>query len=139
MELLSIIVDDETYAVEVKLVQKVARRMSWTGVPTAPRAVVGIANLKGGIVTLLSLSELLKRGRSGSAEYAVVLKPFSDGYGQIGLLIDRPGGLITIDDERILPQHFTSEEQDENVISGLADLDGHLYRIIDIQAILRRY
>ena len=136
---LSLLADGALFAVDVTGVQKVVRNMAWTNVPAAPDAVVGIANLKGGIVTLLSLSELLGRKRSEHAVHAVIFKPFPNGNGQMGLLIDSPGDLITIDDDDILPPYLAADEIEYSFIKGLAELDGKLYRIIDVESIFNRF
>ena len=134
MNALSLYSDGEIFAVDVALVQKVVRQMVWTRVPAAPDAVVGLANLKGGIVTLLSLSELLGRSRSAQAVHAIIFEPFTDGYGQMGLLVDHPSGLVTIDEAEVIPPPPTADEKDEPIISGLSELGGTLYRIIDVDS-----
>ena len=136
---LSLLMDNELFAVDVTLVEKVVRNMTVTSIPAAPAAVIGITNLKGGVVTLLSLAELLGRSRNPNAAYAVILKSLSSGNDRMGLLIDSPGDLIRIDDNEILPPGRITEEYERSFISGLADSDGNLYRIIDIEAILNFY
>ena len=133
---LSLFADGELFAVDVMLVKKVVRNMAFTPVPAAPDAVAGIANLKGGIVTLLSLAELLGRPRGTQAVHAVIFKSFTDDNGQMGLLVDNPGDLITIDDAEILPPHMTAEDEYRTIISGLAEVDGKLYRLLDIDSII---
>ena len=99
--------DGEYYAVDVTLVQKVVRNITYTPVPAAPGAVAGIANLKGGIVTLFSLADLLKRKFTGNANDAVIFKPLTDGNDQLGLLINKPGDIIDINEEEISPAPVT--------------------------------
>jgi len=131
MRCLSFFTGKEFYAVDVTLVQQVARKMVVTPVPTAPDAVVGITNLKGRVITLLSLCELFGHKEKpageplGGAVDAVVFKSFSGGDDQIGLVIDRPGNLIDIDDNAI---H-----------SGIAEVGNRFYRIISIDSIIERY
>ena len=132
-------VDGELYAVDVAHVLKVAGYMDLTPLPAAPYAVAGIANLKGGIVTLLNLTELLGNGRRKQADYAVIFKPVVDGYGRMGLLVDNLGGLISIEESEIIPLRPLAEDQDAGIISGLAEPEGRLYRIIDIFSVIRKY
>jgi len=136
---LSLVMDGEFYAVDVTTVERVVRNMVWTKVPAAPETVAGIANLKGGIITLLSLARLLGRSEAGQTANAVVFKPFANGDGQMGLLIDRPGDLIAIDDSQIIPPHTEGEMEESSIVSGLAEIEGKLYRIIDIDIILSRF
>jgi len=141
---LSFFANDELYLVDVTLVQKVTRNMAVTPVPAGPAAVVGIANLKGRIVTILSLAVLLGRAQSNTgpdnqAISAVVFKPFAHSQDQMGLLIDKPGDLITAHEGDILPPPGINGTQAACYISGITETGGKLYRIIDIDAIMNRF
>ena len=139
MEGLSLFADGELFAVDVTLVEKVVRNITYTPIHAAPETVAGIANMKGGIVTLLSLSELLGRGRSAEAVNAVVFKPFTSGNDQMGLLVNQPDELITIDDDMIVPPHLSGNDEEESFISGLAEVGERLYRIIDVDLIMKQF
>jgi len=115
-----------------------------TPVPTASDAVVGIANLKGRVVTLLDLSCLLGRKKqrtdiSADIVDAVIFKSLSGGENQTGLVIDRPGNLIDIDDEAISLPSLTTDSEESFCISGIAEADDRLYRLISIDSIIERY
>jgi len=145
MRCLSFFADNEFFAVDVTLVQKVARKMTVTPVPTAPDAVVGIANLKGRIVTLLSLSQLLGRrvkrteGSATDTIDAVIFKSFSGGENQTGLVMDKPGNLIDIDDDSISLPSLTTGAEESFCISGIAEVDDRFYRIISIDSIMEKF
>ena len=136
---LSFIADGEFFSVDVTLVKKVVRNMAITPIPAVPGAVVGIANMKGRIVTVLSLAELLGRGRDAQAESAVIFKSFTNGNDQMGLLVDKPVGLIDIDENEILPLPRTAGEEEKFCISGMTEVEGRLYRIINIDSIISRF
>ena len=136
---LSFFAGGELFAVDVTLVEKVIRNIPFTKIPAAPEAVLGIASIKGGIVTILSLTELLGRKKGPKASNAVIFKPFTNGNDQMGLLIEKPGGLIDIDDNEILPPPFLAYEGNKHCISSMAEVDGVLYRIINIDSIINRY
>ena len=135
MRCLSFYAGGEFFAVDVTLVQKVVRNMTFTPIPAAPPAVAGIANIKGGIVTLLSLTELLGRERGKRAATAVVFKSLTNENDQMGLLVDQPGDLIDIEESVILPPPLPEEGEEKFCVSGIAETDGKLYRIINIDSI----
>ena len=149
---LSFIADGEFFTVDVTLVQKVAGNMTITPVLTAPDAVAGIANIKGRVVTVLNLAALLGRG----ADYekrekrvhtvnAVIFKPFTEENDQMGLLIDKPGNLIDIDQDRIMPLSSKAgagadpDLPEETCLSGMAESGGELYRIVSVDSIINRF
>ena len=145
MRCLSFFTDNEFFAVDVTLVQKVTRRIKVTPVPTAPDTVVGIANLKGRVITLLCLRELLGRkkkrveGSLANTVDAVVFKSFSGGSNQIGLVIDKPGNLIDISDSTISLPSLSTGTEESFCISGIVEVDNRFYRIISIDSINERY
>jgi len=139
---LSFLVDGELYAVDVTLVQKVARMLAITPVPSAPDEIVGIANLKGKVVTVLSLSRLLDSSKPYEAIlYAntIVFKYGSSLEDQMGLAVEKPGNLIDIDDSAIRSPPVQADSAENNCIMGVTEIDDKFYRIIDIESILRKY
>jgi len=145
MKCLSFLVDGDLFAVDVTLVREFARKMTVTPVPSAPDAVVGITNMKGRVITILSLSELL--GRKGKAVgevccdtvSVILFKSLSGDEDQAGLTIDKPGELIEIDDQAVRKPSLTKGGDESFCISGIAEVEDRLYRIIDIYSIIERY
>ena len=141
---LSFFVKQELYTVDVTGVMKVVRNIATTPVPAVSDEVVGIVNLKGMVITILSLPMLLGYKRTEDMQTidsinAVIFKPIVDGSDQMGLLIDTPGDLITIDTESIRPLPVNVTFEEKQILSGLADVDGKLYRIVDIPSIVNRF
>jgi len=135
----SFLADEELYTVDVTLVRQVVRNITFTPLSGVADEIAGIANINGGIVTILNLAELLGLKRGSRAVHAVIFKPFTDGNDQMGLLIDEPGDLIDINENEILPPPLTAGEWKKSCISGMIDVDGRLYRIIDIDSIIKRF
>jgi purine-binding chemotaxis protein CheW len=145
MRWLSFKIGGELFAVDVTTIQKVVRNMGYTPVPAAPRGIVGIANLKGKVVTLLDLATMDGR-QSGAAGWrsarlvnAVVFKTFMDDGNQMGLRIDTPRGLIESDEVLPIPLETDDRDRDREYLSGLALVDEMLYRLIDVDAIIARF
>ena len=142
MKGLSFLVGGELYAVDVTLVQKVARMLAITPVPSAPLEIVGIANLKGKVVTVLSLSKLLGADESCEATLysnTIIFKYGSSHEDQMGLAVEKPGNLIDIDGDAIRSPPVTAGTEENRCISGVTEIDDSLYRIIDVEAILSRF
>jgi chemotaxis signal transduction protein len=131
MKGLSFLANNELYAVDVSLVEKLARRMAVTPVPYAPAVVAGVGNTKGKIITVFNPFGL---GCANTVN-VIIFKPFSDGGGQIGLVIDKTGDLIDIDDEAVtLPRTEAGSYRAE-----VAEAAGMLYRIIDVNNLRNIY
>jgi len=142
MRCLSFLVDEDYFAVDVTLVREFARKMTVTPVPSAPDAVIGITNMKGRVITLLNLCELLGRKGRDSVDdtvNAILFKSLSGDEDQIGIKIDKPGELIDIDDQDTRKPSIEIEADESFCISGIAEIDHELYRIIDIYSIIEKY
>lgn len=140
---LSFFVDDECFAVDVSQVAKVERKLAVTPVPAAPGGVEGIANLKGRVLTILSISALRGKKTDTGAwrgtwkTNAVIFKPFFGEGDQMGLVIDKAADLIEIDEDKIMPPPMA--EDGISYVAGVAETGGVFYRIIDMDSIIRRF
>jgi len=145
MEALSFIVDGEFFAIDVSLVQTVVRKIPVTPVPTAPDEIVGIANFKGRVITVLCLKSLLERSESKPLRHpdqtynTVIFKPLYGDEDQFGLVIDKSGDLIKISKEDTNPYFHSAEPESYSCFSSIAEIDGTLYRMVDLHQISERY
>ena len=145
MKVLSFVVADEAFAVDASLVQTVTRKLTVTPVPVAPVEISGIANLKGRVVTVFNLYELLaykerrKDQRAVHAVNAVVFKSFSGSDDLIAVTIGQPGNLIDIDDDAVRRIDHEAGQGENIYVSEIAEAHDTLYRIVDIGSIMEKY
>lgn len=86
-------VGDADFALPVAAVREVARRPTLTRVPLAPASLVGLANLRGSVLPVVSLAALLgKAVRDGG--WVIVLEQADP----VGLLVDHVAALTAQDD-----------------------------------------
>jgi purine-binding chemotaxis protein CheW len=87
------------YAVSAKSVAEVIRTPHVARVPQAPRALLGIANLRGAVLPIVSLRALLglDDAREGVASRAIVL----DGGAPVAIAVDAIDALIAVEPDRI--------------------------------------
>ena len=139
---LSFTVGGEMYAVDVTLVQKVARKLAITPVPSAPAEILGVANLKGRVVTVLSLKKLLGLDTQSESEHyanTIIFKSWTNSEDQMGIAVEKPGNLIDIDTDTIRTRPLTVGTEGSFCIAGVAEVGDGFYRIIDIETIRRKY
>jgi len=145
VEALSFIIDGEFFAIDVSLVQTVVRKLPVTPVPTAPGEIVGIANFKGRVITVLCLNSFLEstdyrsEGEAPKAVSTVIFKPMSGDDDQLGLVIDKAGDLINVHDDDAMPYVHPSQSEGYSCISSIAEIEGALYRIVDLYQITEKY
>ena len=145
MKVLSFLVDNELFCADVRLVEKVTRKMILTQLAAAPHVINGLVNLKGRVITAFNLYQILGRkerrnaGRKSDTVNAIVFNSFSGEEDQMCLIINKPGELIELDDETVSPPVLATGAEESFCISGIAEKDNKLYRIIDIDSIINRY
>lgn len=66
-------VGDDTYAIPLHQVREVVSAPELTALPTSPATVLGLLNLRGGIVPVLDPAALLELGQVEAVAFAVVV------------------------------------------------------------------
>jgi purine-binding chemotaxis protein CheW len=123
------------YALPAETVAEVIRIPATTRVPQAPRALIGVANLRGAVLPVVSLRALLDlEGEPGTASRAIVL----DSAAPVGIVVDAIEALFTIDAERIETRSAQLSVEQGEKLSGAFPLgDGQgAARVLDVQALL---
>ena len=128
-------VDDLYFGVEVCQVQEVIRYQHTTRVPLAPAVVQGLMNLRGQIVTALSLRERLglSASDSDSRPMNVVIRTPD---GPISLLVDEIGDVVQVDRDYFEPPPETLQGEQRSLISGAFKLDEQLLLILDTDKVV---
>ena len=124
-------VDDLLVGVDARRVQEVVRCQDLTPVPLAPRAVHGLMNLRGDIVTAIDLRTRLNlppRG-PGAAAMGVVLAPE---YGLVSLIVDAAGDVLELDEERCEPPPGTLQGSSRALVLGAYKLRDRLLVLLDV-------
>ena len=76
---------------------------------------------------------------ANNAANALIFKVLTGGSDQIGMLIDTPCDLVIFDERLILPLPLETNAREKKFISGVANVDGKLYRIINVFSIINQF
>ncbi|MEP9358338.1 chemotaxis protein CheW [Sphingomonas sp. KR3-1] len=91
-QLLTLGVDGQRFGVSAALVREVARLPRLARVPHAPPALLGLANIRGAVVPVLSLARLVDQPSGGERRVVIV----EDGE-VVGLAVDEVAQMIDLD------------------------------------------
>lgn len=123
-------VDNLLFGLDVAEVQEVVRFQDMTRVPLAPRAIKGLINLRGQIVTAVDM-----RMRLGLRPLSAELKPLNvivrTTDGPISLLVDEIGDVLELTDERFEAVPQTLRGPVRTLVLGVFKLDGQLLLILN--------
>ena len=121
--------------IEVQQVQEVIRRQTMTRVPLAPRAVRGLINLRGQIVTAIDLRERLGLPpRSDEHEPMNVVVRTDEGA--VSLLVDEIGDVLEIENETFEQPPETVSGTTRELVRGVYQLRDKLLLVLDTERTL---
>ena len=123
--------DGHLYGLEVEHVQEVLRAQSLTRVPQAPRAVAGLLNLRGQVVTAIELREKLGLPPRPEDTTAILIVVRLGGE-VVSLLVDTIGDVVDVADGDFELPPDTLDGAVRELIRGAYKLDGQLLLAFDV-------
>ena len=128
--------DDQLYALPARDVREVIRVPELARVPQGPPALLGIANLRGSVLPVAGLRELLGRDASVGTSYgrAIVL----DAGAPVAVAVDSVATLETVSSEQVaVDQTELGVEGAEKLLGAFATgPDKRVVKILDVTALL---
>jgi purine-binding chemotaxis protein CheW len=106
-----------------------------TTVPLAQTEIAGLLNLRGRVVTAVSLRRRLGLEDNGNAgrRMAVGLENQGEAY---GLLVDEVGEVLKLDSDEMQPNPVHMDRRWVNLSQGVHQLQGELMIVLDVDAVL---
>ncbi len=151
--LVSFRVGPQLFGIEILLVREIDTRLDCTPVQLAPKYIVGLANLRGQIVTLFDLGERLgvRERLAEGGTHDIMLRSTNDlalvrsrvhrddlftCADPVGLRVDSIGDIVEVDDGAIegVPANVTGVER--QFLSGVALLADELLLMLDLKQLL---
>ena len=128
-----VVVGGECFAVDLRHVREVFELDSVTPVPGMPASLLGVANLRGTIIPLADLREMLGVSLATSPRYVIVVRHEAL---QVGLLIDGVPEIRTIYDEDQLGMADSHAVSAHRFLSGLIRVDNRVSGMLQIGSLL---
>ncbi len=134
-QLVSFVVEDEEFGVDILKVQEIIRTVDITRVPKSPEFVEGVINLRGKIVPVIDLRirfGIAKRERDN--ETRIIVVELSDRV--VGFLVDKVKEVIRVEKNIIEPPPELTTSISSNYITGVAKLQDRLLILLDLDKVL---
>ncbi len=129
-------VDERLYALPADEVTEVIRTPRVARVPQAPRALLGLANLRGEVLPVATARGLLGKPErdSSAADRTIVL----GGAAAAGLAVDGIEGLIAVEPDRFAADQELAAEAGETLAGAIRPAGGtEVVRVLDIRSMLQ--
>lgn len=135
MEFITVIVARQLLGLPIDRVHDVFVVSEMTKVPLAQAEIAGLLNLRGRVVTAVSLHSRLGLKDDGRAErrMAVGLENQGEAY---GLLVDEVGEVLKLNSDEMQPNPVHMDRRWVNLSQGVHQLQDELMIVLDVDAVL---
>ncbi len=130
-EFLGISLEKELIGLSLKEILTISKVLDIVKVPYTPLYIVGVINLRGEILPVLSLKQILGLSESKEPTRIVVL---DSKHGKAGVLVDNIVGVIRIPQERFEPNPMAGRYS--MYVSHVAQTEYGLMEILDVGRIM---
>lgn len=135
-QFVTFICNDEVFAVDMAPVKEIIRVPDVVRVPMAPKALNGLANLRGKVLPIVSLARTfgMKESSHDEATRAVVI----DFGHPLGFVVDRVASVVNVDAHQMADVKAISATVSSKLLKGLLkDVGGHsMTMILDFEKII---
>ena len=135
LELLTFIIAGEQYAIEIERIVEIVTQRPITRIPNADRSVVGIISLRGTVVTLVDVRNMLRHGSAPSgADTRIVVIDLRNEI--VGFVVDRVLRVVKIAPGEVEPHPVVHSTELEESIRGVFRTSGALTILLDLDKLL---
>ena len=129
----TVLAGGERFGVPVTCVQTVFRIDAMTPVPLAPKAIIGLINLRGRIVTAVSLRRRLGMERSPLLEILAI--GIEHNGEAVALVVDEAGDVINLPENGLIPTPRHMSGARARLVQAVYRLDSDMISILDMTAV----
>ncbi|MES9858223.1 MAG: chemotaxis protein CheW [Sedimenticola sp.] len=135
VQLVTFLLQDEIYGVNVMQVQEVLRVSDIAPVPGAPSYVLGIINLRGNVVTVIDTRSRfgLVAGEISQSSRIVIIEAEKQ---VVGILVDSVAEVIDIHISEVESAPNVGNQENSKYIQGVATVNGRLLILVDLNKLL---
>jgi purine-binding chemotaxis protein CheW len=124
----------ESFGLPVIRVQTIFQIEAVTPVPLGPREVLGLVNLRGKIVTAVSLRQRLQMPEADGSKPRLAIGIEHRGE-NFALVVDEVGDVIVLDPERRIPMPPHLEHRRAKLTDAVYRLDNQILSLLDMGAV----
>jgi purine-binding chemotaxis protein CheW len=125
---------DESFGLDIGSVFEIIRFQESTAVPTAPRFVDGVINLRGRIIPVVDLSAKFGMSRSEATRSTRIIVAGNANM-RVGLVVDAVTEVLMVSEEAVEPTPEVASGYDSAYIRGIAKLADELVILLDLNAL----
>ncbi|MBN2280832.1 MAG: purine-binding chemotaxis protein CheW [Candidatus Marinimicrobia bacterium] len=134
-QICSFYLGDALCGIDINNVQEISKDMEMSPVPLSPDWVLGIKNLRGGIVTVIDLGDKIGLKPSKIDEQSrIIIVSWKEEY--IGLLVDKISNILHADRNLLEDPPSNVKGMQGKYFQGVINTDSGLIALMNIDAVL---
>lgn len=124
--------------IDVTCVQEINRKIEYTPLPGDETHIVGLLNLRGQVVTLFDLAQILnfKQTAADRGKHCIILKNDLHISDHSGFFVDKLGDVIDVTPERCQPPPANISNWEGRFVVEVVKLAAELILVLDIKKIV---
>lgn len=126
----------ELFTIDLQNVREVFVVESITPVPGMPNGLVGVTNLRGSVVPLLDLRQMIGLPAETPLKYAVVVK---HGNWQVGVLVDTVPEIRAFSKDQFIPAPKGTGDGGNPFVSTVVKLEDRLRGVLETSVVLSHF
>ena len=129
-------IGNEQYGINIKIVDNIVRMQQITRVPKAQIYFVGVINLRGEIVPVMSLRRRfgIEDDEFTNATRIIIVKP--EQQATVGFIVDSVKEVVTLEEDQIERNSISTDAEGQSYISAVGKYKDELISILNIQAVI---
>ena len=129
-------IGNEQYGLDISYVDNIVRMCKITRVPKAPAHYIGVINLRGEIVPLMSLRRKMNLEDDVFTDITRIIILKTEEQGLVGIVVDEVQEVIALAEDEIDRNTQNSQSDKTQYINGIGKNGDELISILEISSIL---
>jgi purine-binding chemotaxis protein CheW len=127
---------DELYGIQIDYVDNIVRMQQITRVPKSQPYYVGVINLRGEVVPIMSLRRRFDLENDVYATSSRIIIIRLEDQSMIGFIVDEVREVVNIDPRTVEKPAFKLDEKNASYLAGIGKNGESLISLLDIEAVV---
>ena len=129
-------IGNEQYGININNVDNIVRMQKITRVPKAQPFFVGVINLRGEVLPVMSLRKKFELPDDEYTDSTRIIIIKMEQQGMVGFIVDSVKEVITLEDNEIEKGSVTSSDEGNAYVSGVGKLPNGLVSLMNLNAVI---
>lgn len=126
---------NENFGIDIKSIDNIVRMQKITRVPKVQPYFLGVINLRGEIIPVMSMRRKMKLGDDVIDKDTRIIIIRLEQHSPVGIIVDSVKEVITLEKDEIIKTVYKEGEKD-SYISGVGKKDDQLISLLDISKVI---